>query len=174
MPEWMLIASLILGLFNLVVVVLGVWFVWLQIRKTNLWNRRKYTMDEISRWDDSTFRDRRRLLNSVADPFESNPPSYESVADKLTSEHLDTIRLILNYFDGLGAGIRFGLLDTKMCHETLGINLDRYFTWAKPYVLECRKIEGRAWEEIDAMLLRWGDYDKKRKETNLPSGYEPL
>lgn len=174
MKDLIPIASLLLSIFNLFVVGIGVWFVWLQIRKTNLWNRRKYTLDEITRWDDPSFREKRKSVTSIADLFTTNPPSYETVSGQLTIDHLDTLRQVLNYFDSLGAGIRFGLLDDKMCHETLAVNVDRYFTWAKPYVLECRKVEPRAWEEIDAMLLRWAEFDKIRKTKDIPGGYDPL
>lgn len=174
MKEWIPVISLVLSIPNLVFVSLGVWFIWLQIRKASLWNRRKYTLDEIARWDDVVFRQKRKALNNVADPFEMAPGPYQEVAENLTIDHLDTVRQVLNYFDSLGAGIRFGLLDDRMCHETLGINVDRYFNWAKLYLLEMRKIEPRAWEEIDTMLLRWTEYDKARKMKGLPEGYKPV
>ena len=166
--------SLFLSIFNLIFVAIGVWFVWLQMRKTYLWNRRKYTLDEITRWDDSEFREKRKVLLRIADPFTANPPTYESVSEMIKIDQLDILRQILNYFDGLGSGIRFGLLDDKMIHETLSVNVNRYFNWAKPYILECRKIEPRGWEEIDIMLLRWDTLDKQRKLKNIPVGYNQL
>ena len=155
------------------VAAVGLWFAWLQMRNAHLWNRRKASFDYMNEWDLPEVRAVRARVMRVADPFDPQQ-TYSTKEELLTEEHRDAIRMVLNYFDSTGSGIRLGILDEKICHETMAANVYHYFRWARPYVLTMREVEPRAWEEIDAMIERWMERDRQRKQESLPTGYKKL
>jgi hypothetical protein len=106
----------------------------LGIKKTYRWNRRTLTFAHLERWDAPEFRSLTLQFVKVAKIWDSSC-SYETEKTHLEEEHIHILRMILNYFDSIGAGIRFGLLDKKMCYEVMAVNIEWYSRWAKAFML---------------------------------------
>jgi len=161
--------TLIIAIANLTVLSAVAVLAWLQIRKTQEWNRRQVTLGLLTEWDVGRMRELRDRLESKVDIYDS-ASNYDSEKENLNKQDHMALDSVLNALDNVGLAIRHNILDERMCYDCLSGIVAGYWRWANPYISQNKQIDIRLWDELDPLVARWADWDRKAVDARLPKG----
>jgi hypothetical protein len=148
-----------IGLASIAVVAISALLLYLQIRRSHEWNRRRAAHDLIF---DSNIGRFRELRNKLEDRIKIHDTNTTYTTDKGKLNDADTLVLesILNYLENVCLAVKNHVVDEDIAYECLVAILVSYRRWADPYIRSVRGIEALFYIDIDSVAERWD----KRKE----------
>jgi Domain of unknown function (DUF4760) len=165
--------KLSLAAVGFIVGVISIILVYIQMRKTHEWNRRKASHDTLSEVVTGSIAECRRILSVTFGTEIGTSETYSDVEarvneeDRLILRH--NTRQILNYLEVLCVGMKNNVLDEDICYDYLMLPITRFWTWAKPFIKEERKIDSTdvLWIEVENYAKRWSRREEEEKEQYL-------
>lgn len=150
--EWSSITSLFTPVIlssSLVATVFGLQNAYNNYRHDVESNRRKSAFEYLNNITLGRFIEFRNELEALdVSPYRENA-SYLTDRKKIFDpendhNHSNYIRDILNTFDLICTGIKFGVIDSEIAHDQLSVIMLAYWKWAKPYILLARMLHVRS------------------------------
>jgi hypothetical protein len=164
----------ILGAANVAAIVVSVALIWLQIRKTQEWNRRKATHDFVTRVIFGSVAKIRSVLEQKINPYDEEQ-DYATMQQNLTEEEVRLLRDLLNYLEIMCLGIKHGILDNTIAYDCACVVLRIYCRWAQPYI-DSAQDDIRFpfnWIEMEHRNRRWTKRLEQDRERHFDSVRSP-
>jgi hypothetical protein len=165
--------KLVLSVVGFLVAVISIILVYIQMRKTHEWNRRKASHDTLGALVTGDVAEFRRTLSVVFGADAGGSQTYADIAAALTEENrrvlLYNTTQLLNYLEVLCIGMKNHVLDEDICYDNVLFIITRYWRWAKPLVEETRKANGTQtiWIEVENYARRWSEREEQERRQHL-------
>ena len=157
------------------------------------WNRKKSAFDTLNSITLGKFLDIRDELESLIDPY-NDKTDYLNDRVKFKNENklikadqsetnysytkknkFNLIRDVLNTFDLISTGVKYGVIDEEIAYEQLRFVMFAYWRWSRPYILLARMFSVNSSEkakcyncntfyEFEKLMYKW-----KRRDRLIPN-----
>ncbi|MDQ1593413.1 MAG: hypothetical protein QOG71_4040 [Pyrinomonadaceae bacterium] len=163
-----------LSIVGFLIGVVSIFLVYLQMRKTHEWNRRKASHDTLNEFVTGHIAETLRILVLDFSMEPSTSQTYTDAEAKLTDDEArrkmqyHTVQL-LNYIEALCIGMKNSILDENICYDHSRIIVKQSWLWAEPLVKARRQATGIAalWIEVENISKRWSKREERESEQHI-------
>lgn len=167
----------IISTLALIFTALSVRFIWLQMKKTNEWNRRKCSQELLINLTSGKFSEifrKVRELNSEKNKYEIQDKNknylelYENLNQKEQIEFISDVLFLLNIMESICISIKNNIIDEDITYNMLYNHFITFFRWVEPYIRKRRMVENNdcVFAELEAFVVKW----EKRLEDEKSEG----
>jgi hypothetical protein len=163
-----------LSIVGFLVGLVSILLIYLQMRKTHEWNRRKASHDTLSEFVTGHVAETRRTLVVDFGIDTGTYQTYKDVEAKLPDDA--TRRKIryytvqhLNYLEVLCVGMKNNVLDESICYDYAKNPVTGFWRWAEPLVKARRQATGdmTLWIEVENYSKRWLKRNEHEREQTI-------
>jgi hypothetical protein len=171
--------DLIVRIASLIGLVISIVLVYVQMRKTHDWNRRKATQDIVDKCFTGDIADVRMTLQTeFSVNLKDTSQSYESILKSIKSEtdrkrYEFKVRALFNYFEIVSAALKNNILDEDVCYDQLGLAFCVYWKWGEFLIHECRKSHPTVYIEWEHYVRQWTETYASQTATLRKPGKRP-
>lgn len=162
--------KLVLSIVGFLVGVVSIFLVYIQMRKTHEWNRRKASHDTLSELVTGHVAEFRQILIVT---FGMEPSTSQRFTDVDTKHPQDEDRRklryytaqLLNYLEVLCVGMKNNVLDENICYDYAKHPVTRFWIWAEPFVKARREATGdeTLWIEVENFSKSWLEREERER-----------
>lgn len=166
--------KLALSVVGFAVAVISIFLVYVQMRKTHEWNRRKASHDTLGELvAGNVAESRRTLVVGFGVEIGTKSQTYTDIEVKLGDEQrrelLYNATQFMNYLEILCVGMKNNVLDEDICYDYAKLPVTRFWLWAKPLIEVRRKASGddTEWIEVENYAKRWLKREEEEREQHI-------
>lgn len=168
------VIKVVLSIIGFLVGIVSIILVYLQMRKTHEWNRRKASHDTLSEFVTGHVAETRQILVVDFGMDTSTSQTYTDVEAKLLDgEERRKLRYyttqLLNYLEVLCVGMKNNVLDESICYDYSKRPVTRLWLWAEPLIKARRQAvdDASLWIEVENYSKRWLKRDERERELHI-------